>query len=199
MTARPQALPVDFESIPQDLKDIPRWVLWRNSPRTKPDGTKTWAKVPMTCSGAAASSTDPKTWATYDDVADEVIFGGYDGIGLILGEDVHGIDLDDCRDPATGELTALAQEVLDKVEGYAEVSPSGTGIKLFSKTNLDGSRTKKEADQQGRGRHQVFPAGPATARSDAADPAQGCPGDRRPGRSRPGRARCHRHLGCRHS
>jgi putative DNA primase/helicase len=30
------------------------------------------------------------------------------------------------------------------VQGYAEVSPSGTGIKLFAKTNLDGSRTKKE-------------------------------------------------------
>jgi putative DNA primase/helicase len=31
------------------------------------------------------------------------------------------------------------------VEGYAEVSPSGTGLKIFTQTNLDGSRTKKEA------------------------------------------------------
>jgi len=141
---RPTALPVQFENIPQELKDIARWVLWRNVQRTKPDGTKVWAKLPLSINGSAASSTDPSTWATYDDVADEMLMGNYDGIGLILGDDVQGIDLDDCRDPATGELTELAQEVLDNVEGYAEVSPSGTGIKLFSKTNLDASRTKKE-------------------------------------------------------
>lgn len=142
---RPTALPVQFQNIPQDLKAIPRWVLWRNVQRSKPDGTKVWAKLPISCSGQAASSTNPDTWSTYDDVADEMIMGTYDGIGLILGDDVQGIDLDDCRDPATGELTELAQEVLENVDGYAEVSPSGTGIKLFSKTNLDASRTKKEA------------------------------------------------------
>jgi len=144
MTTRPTALPVQFQSIPADLKAIPRWVLWRNVQRTKPDGTKVWAKLPISTSGKAASSTNPDTWSTYDDVADEMLMGAYDGIGLILGDDVQGIDLDDCRDPATGELTELAQEVLDNVDGYAEVSPSGTGIKLFSKTNLDATRTKKE-------------------------------------------------------
>jgi hypothetical protein len=72
------------------------------------------------------------------------MIGDFDGIGMTLGADVQGIDLDDCRDPETGELNELAQEVLAKVDGYAEVSPSGTGIKLFAKTNLDGSRTKKE-------------------------------------------------------
>mgnify|MGYP000505854781 CR=1 FL=1 len=71
--------------------------------------------------------------------------GDFDGIGMTLGADVQGIDLDDCRDPETGELNELAQEVLNRIDGYAEVSPSGTGIKLFAKTNLDGSRTKKEA------------------------------------------------------
>ena len=141
---KPAALPVQLDRIPSDLRTIPRWVMWRYVQRTKPDGTKVWAKLPMTTAGGAASSTDPATWATFDDVADALIMGGFDGIGLVLGEDVQGIDLDDCRDPGTGELSELAQEVLEKVEGYAEVSPSGTGIKLFSKTNLDVSRTKKE-------------------------------------------------------
>jgi hypothetical protein len=63
----------------------------------------------------------------------------------MLGGNLHGIDLDNCRDPVTGVLSDLAQETLDRVEGYAEVSPSGTGIKIFTYTNLDGSRTKKEA------------------------------------------------------
>lgn len=143
-TARPRALPVQPENIPQDLKTIPRWVLWKSVQRAKPNGEKVWAKMPMTVDGTAASTTDPKTWTTYDDAIDALILGDFDGIGLVLGTDIQGIDLDDCRDLDTGELSELAQEVLDRVEGYAEVSPSGTGIKIFSRTNLDGSRTKKE-------------------------------------------------------
>lgn len=145
MTGRPKVLRTLFQGIPADLRNIPRWVMWRHVERTKPNGEKVWAKLPMTPGGRAASSTDEATWSTYDEVCDALILGEFSGIGLVLGDDVQGIDLDDCRDPDTGELSELAQEVLEKVEGYAEVSPSGTGIKLFSKTNLDTSRTKKEA------------------------------------------------------
>lgn len=145
MTAtKPTALPVQVGNVPQDLRAIDRWVCWRYVQRTKPDGTKVWAKMPVTVEGKPASSTDPKTWTTFDDACDALIMGGFDGIGLVLGEDVQGIDLDDHRDPATGLLSELAQEVLERVDGYAEVSPSGTGIKLFSRTNLDASRAKKD-------------------------------------------------------
>jgi len=142
---KPIALPVKTENIPEFLREIPRWVLWRNVQRTKPNGDKVWTKMPLTVTGSAASSTNAAMWATYDDVCDAFLMGdGFDGIGLVLGSEVQGIDLDDCRDPTTGTLTELATEVLDRVDGYAEVSPSGTGIKIFARTNLDGSRTKKE-------------------------------------------------------
>lgn len=144
-TTKPTALPLQLQNIPIDLRDIPRWVCWKYSHRTKPDGSSVWAKLPVTAAGRPASTTDPKTWTTFDDACDGVIMNGFDGLGLVLGDDVQGIDLDDVRDPATGELLPIAQEVLEKVEGYAEVSPSGTGIKVFSRTNLDASRTKKEA------------------------------------------------------
>lgn len=142
---KPTALPVQLSGIPSELKSIDRWVMWKLVQRTKPSGEKVWAKMPMTVEGKPASSTDPKTWTSYDDVCDALILGdGFDGIGLVLGADVQGIDLDDCRDPVSGDLSELATEVLDRVDGYAEVSPSGTGIKIFARTNLDGSRTKKE-------------------------------------------------------
>ena len=140
---RPAVLPLQIEGIPESLRAIPRWVLWRNVQRTKPNRQKVWAKLPMTVDGSAASSTDPSTWTDFDTACDAFIMGGYDGLGLVLGADVHGIDLDDCR-AADGSLTALAEEVLDRVQGYAEVSPSGTGIKVFALTNLDQGRTKKD-------------------------------------------------------
>ena len=137
---KPTALPVQLDGIPTELKTINRWVMWQLVQRKG-----RWTKMPVTVDGRAASSTDPNTWTTYDEVCDALIMGeGFDGIGLVLGEDVQGIDLDDCRDPVSGGLSDLATEVLDRVDGYAEVSPSGTGIKIFAKTNIDGSRTKKE-------------------------------------------------------
>lgn len=145
MSDKPTSLPVRFDTIPAELQAHARWVLWKYVKRAKPKGGYVWAKMPVQAGGAPASTTDAATWAAFDDVADEYVLGGYDGIGYVLGSDVQGIDLDDCRDPDTGELSKLAQQVLERVEGYAEVSPSGTGIKLFSRTNLDGSRTKKEA------------------------------------------------------
>ncbi|CAN1572037.1 Primase, C-terminal 2 [Burkholderiaceae bacterium] len=140
----PNVLSVLLDGIPQELKDIPRWVMWKLIQRSKPNGDKVWAKMPMTVNGTAASSTNATTWTNYEDVCDALIMGeGFDGIGLVLGADVQGIDLDDCRSP-DGSLTDLATEVLARVDGYAEVSPSGTGIKIFARTNLDRSRTKKE-------------------------------------------------------
>jgi putative DNA primase/helicase len=142
---RPNVLALSLDNIPRDLQALDRWVLWKNVQRSKPNGEKVWAKMPLSAKGGAGSSTDAATWVSFGAAVDEYLLGDYDGIGIVLGGTLHGIDLDDCRDPATGSLSELAQETLDRVEGYAEVSPSGTGLKIFTQTNLDGSRTKKEA------------------------------------------------------
>ena len=151
--SRPQVLALDVDSIPKDLQALDRWVMWRNVNRTKPDGTKVWAKMPLSAKGGAGSSTDPATWVPFGVAVGEYLMGEYDGIGIVLGGTLHGIDLDDCRDPATGVLSDLAQETLDRVEGYAEVSPSGTGIKIFTQTNLDRGRTKKGVELYKDGRY----------------------------------------------
>jgi len=142
---RPEVLALSLNNIPQDLQAMDRWVLWKNVQRSKPNGEKVWAKMPLSAKGGAGSSTDSTTWVSFGAAVDEYLLGDYDGIGIVLGGALHGIDLDDCRDPVTGSLSELAKETLDRVEGYAEVSPSGTGLKIFTTTNLDGSRTKKEA------------------------------------------------------
>ena len=142
---RPEVLALSLDNIPQDLQALDRWVLWKNVQRSKPNGEKVWAKMPLSAKGGAGSSTDAATWVSFGVAVDEYLLGDYDGIGIVLGGLLHGIDLDDCRDPITGSLNELAKETLDRVEGYAEVSPSGTGLKIFTTTNLDGSRTKKEA------------------------------------------------------
>jgi hypothetical protein len=46
-------------------------------------------------------------------------------------EDLVGVDLDDCVDAETGELTPWAGQVLEHLNTYAEISPSGRGVKAW--------------------------------------------------------------------
>ena len=65
---------------------------------------------------------------------------GAGGVGLELGEHdglaIGGIDLDTCRDDS-GTLAPWALEVVDRLASYAEVSPSGTGAKVFFTYSAD--------------------------------------------------------------
>jgi hypothetical protein len=110
-----------------ELATAPRWVCWREEER---GGRKT--KVPYATTGRKASSTDPATWATYEDAIRVCGARGYDGVGIVLGDGLGGVDLDGCRNPDTGELTPWARKILDEFRSYAEVSPSGTGVKVFA-------------------------------------------------------------------
>jgi primase-polymerase (primpol)-like protein len=71
---------------------------------------------------------------------------GHTGIGIMFDKIASerflgGIDLDSCF-ADDGGLLPWAQEIFDLVHSYAEISPSGTGLKLFS--YHDGKATLKE-------------------------------------------------------
>ena len=58
----------------------------------------------------------------------------YDGIGFLVGNDICGIDLDDCFD-STGNLKPITQSIVDEFSGcYMEYSPSGKGLHIYYKT-----------------------------------------------------------------
>ena len=107
----------------------PRWVLWKNVDR----GGRT-TKVPMRPDDETASSTNPQDWFTRAACASMQAQLGAAGVGIILGplDDgtwLAGVDFDNCRHD--DKLTPWAQEIVDRLGTYAEVSPSGTGVKAF--------------------------------------------------------------------
>lgn len=150
--SRPTPLAVRPEFIPQELKQKPRWVVWRLEQSIKKDGKVVWKKVPHQINGRLAQVTNPKHWSTYEDAFDAYLMGGYDGVGITFdgSDDVHGFDLDKCV--VDGVMNPLATELLSRVDGYAETSPSGTGIKLFTKSNLaiNGKKGNVEVYKEGR-------------------------------------------------
>jgi hypothetical protein len=54
-----------------------------------------------------------------------------------------GVDLDDCVDPATGQLKPWGQEIVTRLASYTEVSPSGNGVKVFLRAKKPGPRCRK--------------------------------------------------------
>ena len=117
-------------SIPPVFRDRPQWVAWRTADRA---GEQT--KVPVDpATGGYASVDAPETWSDYGTaVAYARDTPAVDGVGFVFTADdpYVGVDLDDCREPATGAVDAWAAEILDRLDSYTERSPSGTGFHVL--------------------------------------------------------------------
>jgi hypothetical protein len=123
----------DFTAMPQELKELHQWALFKlEGDEKKPQ------KVPYRPNGKHAMSNVPATWSSFEKVVAAYEAGGYDGLCFALSEEdpYCVIDLDDSRDPVTGELTPLAQGIIASLKTYAEVSPSGTGAHLIGRAEL---------------------------------------------------------------
>lgn len=117
-------------NIPKALTDRPQWVVWKTQRR---DGKPT--KVPFQCNGSTfAKANDPATWDTFAAACSAFQMGAYAGVGYEFAKDdpFVGVDLDGCRNPETGEVAQWAKDLINELGTYAEVSPSGTGVKLFA-------------------------------------------------------------------
>jgi RecA-family ATPase len=116
-----------------ELKSRPRWVAWRYEVR---NGRATKPPVnPHT--GGNASTAKAATWGSYEEASQYTRANGLPGVGYVLGEDdgdLTGIDLDKCINGATDQW---ALDVLALNETYAEVSPSGTGIRIIARGKID--------------------------------------------------------------
>jgi P4 family phage/plasmid primase-like protien len=136
MTARPTCLPVQFDNIPIELKKTPRWVLWRLLEKGDENNTS-WAKVPSQTNGLPASSTNPEHWTDFISVQDAYQSNPakFAGIGFVFTaeDNLVGVDLDDCYDQHIGFTNAAMQQIANSIEGYMEISPSGTGVKIFTR------------------------------------------------------------------
>ena len=124
--------------VPAGTRSRANWVGWRYETR---DGKKT--KVPINPhTGQRAKANDPTTWSDYETAVAAVEKHGLEGVGYVFAEDdpFSGVDIDDCREPETGVIAPWAQEIIDSLATYTEVSPSGTGLKCWLAGAMSGTR-----------------------------------------------------------
>ncbi|WP_197052511.1 phage NrS-1 polymerase family protein [Halobellus rufus] len=129
------------EAIPETLRERDQWVCWREEER---DGKPT--KIPVTPgAGRFASATESETWASFEAALDYSETEHADGVGFVFTDDdpIVGIDLDDCRDPETGDVDDDAQDIIARLDSYTEVSPSGTGYHVLITGTLPDGRNRR--------------------------------------------------------
>ncbi|MCS0612906.1 AAA family ATPase [Massilia kyonggiensis] len=144
-----------FDNIPEKLKNLARWLLWKAESM---NGGKP-RKVPYcpTLLNVRGSSTDPNTWGTFAQAEAAFDEGGYTGIAFVLnGDGIVGIDIDQCMvngQPSMSAMTLMQQLGVE----YIEVSPSGTGLRGFGYAeklekgvngNLDGLKVELYSDRR---------------------------------------------------
>ena len=119
-------------AVPSELKALRQWVVWREEQR---DGKPT--KIPYQVNRRKAQSNHQETWVDYQTVCNHR--DDFSGIGFVFSEDdpYCGIDLDNCLDD-TGRMKAWAKPIVDRLKsvGYGERSPSGHGIKFWTRAAL---------------------------------------------------------------
>lgn len=135
---------VNFDNIPEGLKALRSWVVWKIASRREGDKP---TKLPFQISGEMAKADDPTTWTSFSSARQAYKQGGYSGVGFEFSESDNfcGVDLDGCRNPETGVVAEWAREIVLKFASYAEVSPSETGVKIFciGKAPFDRGRKKE--------------------------------------------------------
>jgi len=129
---KPTALTVKPDAIPEELKQLRIWSGWQYR---WSDEKKKWAKVPIDVDrGQPASSTDPATWSSFQKALEYYQRAGNeaDGIGLFFNkaDRLVGADIDHCVTDRV--LNDKAISILTRLNTYAEMSPSETGVKAIA-------------------------------------------------------------------
>ena len=132
----------NIKNIPDSLRQHPQWVCWKYIRR---NGRDTKCPIRPDTAGMADAS-DPATWSTLE-LALDTLRSSQDlaGVGFVFSanDEFCGVDLDDCIDIATGQVKPWGQKIISQLDSYAEISPSGSGVKVFIRGSKPGKRCRK--------------------------------------------------------
>jgi hypothetical protein len=122
-----------FANIPEELRKLKRWCCWKSC------GTDKVPVDPFTGESLTGPTNKMPCWTFEQVVACFANNEEHFGIGFrFLPQDPYiGIDLDECIDPATGEIEQWAKDFLHSFNyTYAEKTPSGMGIHIICRAKI---------------------------------------------------------------
>lgn len=117
---------LDYSTIPKFMQEHGKLCLWKLEMilgKEKPD------KIPYRTNGKRADATNQQHYSSFEETVDAFSKGVYAGIGIGCFEPLRLVDVDDCV--TEGTLDAKGQDIVDTLDSYTELSPSGNGIHIF--------------------------------------------------------------------
>src|SRR6266487_7208175 len=133
-----------------ELQDLLQWVVWRGEIE---DGKS--KKVPYNPNYhlVRASVKIPKSWGTLDESLTALETGNYSGLGFMITPPLVMIDLDNSVDKVTQTITdPQAAEIVQSLNSYTELSPSGSGLHILSYGQLPGKGIHTAIEMYGQDR-----------------------------------------------
>ena len=115
-----------YERIPKELKEEALFCLWKYEER---DGKKT--KVPYKIDGKKARPNLITDFSSFDSVSKLV--DKYSGIGMGVFNGFSAVDIDHCVED--GVPNEMATNIINTMQSYTELSPSGTGVRIIFKVD----------------------------------------------------------------
>lgn len=113
----------------KNLREMKIWICWKY----ENDNTGKKTKIPYSAYGkkTGTSKIYENTWVSYDNATQAQKSYDYDGIGFIIPSGYFFLDID------KRDLNApFVKKVMQLVDSYTEISPSGNGIHIIGKCDL---------------------------------------------------------------
>jgi len=117
----------DWDAVPSDVRVLHNWGVYDVNGNRRPTSVVT---------GCSKGWNKPEHWTDFEGAFEYCEANSRYWPGFFFSRDnqVVGVDIDACRNPANGELEAWAIEIIDSCNTYTEVSLSGTGVKLLGES-----------------------------------------------------------------
>jgi putative DNA primase/helicase len=140
--------------VPEEMKSLNHWILWRLE--TDEKGKQT--KIPYSANyEGRASTTNSTTWTSYENAKKKFDESRYSGLGFVFTKDI-GITFIDLDHVIEGEeINNIAQNIVGAFnDTYIELSQSGTGIHIFAKGSIERAVKKAQIELYDNARYVAF-------------------------------------------
>lgn len=136
---------VQLENLPQEFATVNRYIRWGYTQDTRDPGK--FRKSPLNAEGARCGYSDKSAWLSLKDAVHASGSTGI-GIGMSLGKEglllsdgdregyVYCLDFDGFSDNEGKQVDKGVLEIMALLPTYCELSPSGTGFKVFLLTDM---------------------------------------------------------------
>ncbi|WP_425604351.1 hypothetical protein [Natrinema gelatinilyticum] len=143
-------------------------MLWQYSDDRKVPRNPSWGYLDQAVGYAFVGAKDPNAWFDFetasnwvdhdddlgfayyhtgpdhDDWDDDEKYAWVDPEEDVPSEPHVGLlDFDDIRDPETGDVDDTARDIIERLDSYTEISPSGTGYHVLITGDLPGGRNRR--------------------------------------------------------